>query len=90
MVDEERTHKHRNIIDDVFDLGLVIGGVVWYFVGIELDAETLAMVATAGATGRAALRRILMKLWGPQIEAIESRRADPPEPEVSTETSEEE
>ena len=39
----ETTHKHRNIIDDILDLGLLVLMVVWYFTGIELDEETLAI-----------------------------------------------
>lgn len=64
---QEKTHRHRNIIDDILDLGLTIGCVVWYFFGFELDAEKLAMVGAAGASARAALRRILMRLWGEKL-----------------------
>lgn len=69
--DLERTHKHRNIIDDVMDFGLAVSGMVWYFFfpDTEVDAKTMAMIAAGGAGARASLRRILMKLWGPAIEA---------------------
>lgn len=74
----DRTHKHRNIIDDVLDFGLAVAGAVWYFFfdDVEIDAHTMAMVATAGATARASLRRILMKLWGHHVDAIEARGGD--------------
>lgn len=77
----ERTHRHRNIIDDVLDFGLAVLGGLWYFFGgdIKLDNETLAMIATAGASARAALRRILMKLWGHHVEEIERRANNLPE-----------
>jgi len=79
----ERTHKHRNIIDDLFDLGLIIGGMVFFFMDIELDKDTIAELAVGGAALRATLRRILMKIWGPQIEAIEARsNGEAPEPET--------
>lgn len=67
MAGKNATHKHRNIIDDILDLGLTVASVVWYFVGVELDAETVAMIAGAGAGARATLRRILTKLWGDKL-----------------------
>lgn len=83
----ERTHKHQNIIDDVLDFGLAVAGTVWYFFfsDVQIDAKTMAMVATTGAGARASLRRILMKLWGPQINAIESRVTGDGVPEVAPE-----
>jgi len=64
---EEQTHKHRNILDDILDLGLVSAMVAWYFTGIELDKETLAMLGGAGASARVFLRRILMHFWGDSL-----------------------
>lgn len=85
--DLERTHKHRNIIDDVLDFGLAVAGAGWYFFfpDTEVDAKTMAMVATAGAGARASLRRILMTLWGPQIKAIEARVTSDGVPEEAPE-----
>ena len=80
----ERTHKHRNIIDDILDLGLTVGMIAWYFVGIELDHETLAMIGAAGASARVTLRRILMGMWGEKlgIEAEpETEAEDEPKPD---------
>ena len=73
----ETTFRHRNIIDDILDLGLTIAMIAWYFTGLELDKETLAMIGAAGASARVTLRRILIKAWGPKL-GIE---ADPSEPE---------
>lgn len=63
----EKTFKHRNIIDDILDLGLLILMVAWYFTGIDLDKETLATTGAIGASARGLLRRILTKLWGPRL-----------------------
>lgn len=67
MAGKNATHKHRNIIDDILDLGLTVASIVWYFVGVELDTETVAMIAGAGASARATLRRILTKMWGDKL-----------------------
>jgi hypothetical protein len=67
MAGKNATHKHRNIIDDILDLGLTIASIAWYFTGVELDAETVAMIAGAGAGARATLRRILTKMWGDKL-----------------------
>ena len=67
----ENTHKHRNFIDDLLDAALAIGGFLYVMfgakLGIELTAEQVAMAATAGATVRVALRKILMRLWGEKL-----------------------
>lgn len=67
MAGKNATHKHRNIIDDILDLGLTVAAAIWYFAGVELDAETVAMIAGLGAGARATLRRILTKLWGDKL-----------------------
>lgn len=59
----EKTHKHRNIIDDLLDLGLLVLMVIWYFTGIELDEKDLAVAGGIGASARVSLRRILMRIW---------------------------
>ncbi len=59
----EKTHKHRNIIDDILDLGLLVLMVIWYFTGIELDEKDLAVAGGIGASARVSLRRILMRIW---------------------------
>ena len=78
MAGKNATHRHRNIIDDILDLGLTVAAAVWYFTGVELDAETVAMIAGLGAGGRASLRRILTKLWGEKlgIEAPDESEAE--------------
>ena len=84
----DRTHRHRNIIDDVLDFGLAVAGMVWYFFfpDTEIDAKTMALIATAGATARASLRRILMKLWGHHVDAIEARVGDGEEDSSESDT----
>jgi hypothetical protein len=75
MAGKNSTHKHRNIIDDILDLGLTVASIIWYFTGIELDAETVGMVAAAGASARATLRRVLTRLWGEKL-GIPAEMAD--------------
>lgn len=78
----ETTFKHRNIIDDILDLGMTIAMIAWYFTGIDIDKETLAMVGAGGASARVTLRRILVKLWGPKL-GIEADPSDDEEPAPS-------
>lgn len=77
----ETTFKHRNIIDDILDLGLMALMVAWYFTGVDLDKETLAMIGGIGASARAALRRILVKLWGPKLGIDPAKLPDELKPE---------
>ena len=64
----ESTHKHRNIIDDVFDLSLALAAIVYIIWGdainLNLTGEQWAEIAVAGATARVVLRRILTRIFG--------------------------
>ncbi len=67
----ESTHKHRNLIDDLLDAALAIVGFLYVMfaeqVGLKLTDVQVAMGATAGATVRVALRKVLMRLWGEKL-----------------------
>lgn len=95
----EKTHKHRNIIDDILDLGLLVLMVIWYFTGIELDEKDLAVAGGIGASARVSLRRILMRIWeesdffeaeGGESESEESEQDDPESGSKSEESAVEE
>jgi len=64
---KETTHKHRNIIDDILDLTLIIGSIAYIIWGdqisIELTGQQWAEIVALAATGRAILRRILTRLF---------------------------
>ena len=68
----ETTHKHRNLIDDILDAALALSAIGYYVVAevynVHLDDKTLALIATAGATLRGAVRKILIRLWGAKLE----------------------
>lgn len=66
-VKTQQTHKYRNVIDDILDLGLILLMAIWYITGIDLDEHTVAMVGGLGASARVALRRILMAIWGQKL-----------------------
>ncbi len=67
----EKTHKHRNVIDDILDFLLGIISFVYLMwheeLGITLTADQMAQVAIFGATARVSIRKILMKLWGHKL-----------------------
>ena len=93
---KENTFRHRNIIDDLLDLGLLIIMVIWYFTGLEIDEKTLAVLGGAGASARVSLRRILMRIWGEDLgisleDAADSgeENSSPPESEKSEKPSDE-
>jgi len=95
----EKTHKHRNIIDDILDLGLLVLMVIWYFTGIELDEKDLAVAGGIGASARVSLRRILMRIWeesdffeaeGSESESEESENDEPESDSKSEESTAEE
>jgi len=75
---KEKTHKHRNVIDDILDLGLLVLMVAWYFTGVDVDKETLAMIGGSGASARVLLRRILMNLWGAKLGIKDPSEGDTP------------
>jgi len=63
----EPSQRGQDIVDDLFDLGLVAFAVVWLWTGINLDNDLLAKVALTGAGVRAASRRIFRAFFGPRI-----------------------
>lgn len=85
------THQHRNLIDDILDLGLILGGLLYFLfahrVGLEFTDTELAAIASSGAAMRILVRKILMRLWGPKINALEAASpdapAEPAEPEAT-------
>ncbi len=76
----ESTHKHRNVIDDILDLGLSAACVVYYLfheqIGLTLTDEQMVTIGAAGAAGRASLRRIMMKLWSAKLGAESNSESD--------------
>lgn len=80
---KEATHKHRNVLDDILDLGLLVAMVAWYFTGIDVDKETLAMIGGSGASARVLLRRILMHFWGDALGVEEPAESDDAEGDES-------
>lgn len=71
MSDKPVTHKGRNLIDDMMDGGLALLSIIYFVIasqtGFELDDQTLALIATAGATVRVTLRKVLMRLYGEKL-----------------------
>jgi len=67
----EKTHRHRNVIDDILDFLLAVIAFVYLMwheqLGITMTDEQMAMAATFGATARVSIRKILMKLWGKKL-----------------------
>lgn len=68
---QELTHKHRNLIDDILDGTLAAIAIAYFFLSAQFDIhltdQTMALIATAGATLRGAARKILIHLWGQQL-----------------------
>lgn len=93
----QTTHQHRNLIDDVLDLGLLAGGLGYFIfadrLGLALTATELAAIASSGAAMRILVRKILMRIWGKEIVALEATSAvaptvdtlEPVEPEAEAE-----
>ncbi len=93
----EKTHKHRNVIDDILDFLLGIISFVYLMwhenLGITLTADQMAQVAIFGATARVSIRKILMKLWGHKLPALPAAASgdspksdDAPEGDASEDT----
>lgn len=76
-----RDHKHRDLIDDILDLGLLVGAATYYIVvdvtDFELGAKTVALLAGLGATARTLSRRILSRLLSNAAGAPPSDRFTP-------------
>jgi hypothetical protein len=81
------THKHRNIIDDILDLGLLVVGLLYFLfghrIGLELTDKELAAIASSGATARILVRKILMRIWGEEVASLEAASSPLPEPAPS-------
>jgi len=64
---KETTHKHRNIIDDILDLTLIICSIAYIIWGdkinIEFTGTEWAEIVALAAVGRATLRRVLTRLF---------------------------
>ena len=65
------THKHRNLIDDILDAALALGAIGYFLLSDTLDVhltdKTIALMATAGATLRGTVRRVMMRLWSDEL-----------------------
>lgn len=90
MSDKPVTHKGRNIIDDILDGTLLVLSILYLALapkfGIELDDQTMAAIATAGAALRVTVRKILMKLYGERLGVSEGAEDVPPK-EVASDAS---
>lgn len=90
------THKHRNIIDDILDLGLLIGGLLYFLfghkIGLAFTDKELAAIASTGATARILVRKILMRIWRDSLDSLpgETAPVTPPSetPTAAPETAE--
>ena len=80
--DSERSRKTWDIVDDVFDLGLVLYVAVWVMTGMHFDEDLLKTVALTGASVRLASRRIFRAVLGPRINAWVIRQQVVIKPEV--------
>lgn len=58
-----------DIVDDVFDLGLVVFAGIWSITGTHFDEGVLQTVALTGASVRIAARRVFRAILGPRITA---------------------
>ncbi len=81
-----RIAAKRELVEDVFDLALIGCSAAYYLVvdatGWSLSPTSTAAIAASGATARALLRRILIRLFVPEdVEVDGSLRQTPKEPE---------
>lgn len=69
MKPHEGQHSQRaqDLVEDLFDLGLLTFGIVWAVTEVHFGEETLAKVAVAGAGLRAVGRRVFRAVLGPRI-----------------------
>lgn len=70
------SQQAQDIIDDLFDLALIVAAVAYDYLDMHTDADLLPKLAMAGAGGRAILRRIFRTFLGPRIEGWVKRRRD--------------
>lgn len=67
--ESEVSRKTWDIVDDVFDLGLVMFAGIWAVTGMHFDEDVLKTVALTGASVRIASRRVFRAILGPRINA---------------------
>lgn len=83
-----KAHKGQNLIDDLLDGTLAFVSIGYLILapklGIHLDDQTILAIATAGATVRLTLRKLLIHFWGEKL-GIEQPAVDAP---VATEGAE--
>jgi hypothetical protein len=73
----DASQRAQDIVDDFFDLGLIIFALIWDFTGATFDAGVLAKVAVGGAGARAVTRRIFRAVLGPRIDRwVRKQNAD--------------
>lgn len=65
----EASRKTWDIVDDLFDLGLVLFVAAWVATGAHFDENILKTAAMTGASVRIASRRIFRAILGPRINA---------------------
>lgn len=65
----ETSQKTWDIVDDVFDLGLLGFALFWEFTGVHFDEGLLTKIAISGASLRIAARRVFRAVLGPRITA---------------------
>lgn len=72
--DGEHSQRAQDLVEDVFDLGLLCFGIVWAVSETHFGEDVLAKVAMAGAGLRAVGRRIFRAVLGPRINAWAERQ----------------
>lgn len=72
----EPSQRAADIVDDFFDLGLIVFAVIWDLSGLMLDNGTLAKIAIGGAGIRAVTRRVFRATLGPRINRWVERQRD--------------
>lgn len=78
MDQQQGPHAQRaqDIIDDVFDLLLILLAILWSVFEVNLSDATLAQIAIAGASARTIFRRVFRTVLGPRINRwVERQRA---------------
>jgi len=78
MNTHEGPHAQRaqDIIDDVFDLALIVLAILWSMLEVHLTDATIAQIAIAGASARTIFRRVFRTILGPRINRwVERERA---------------
>ena len=66
----------QDIVDDVFDLGLIIAALAYDLLEVHIAGDVIPMLAMAGAASRAILRRVFRIAVGPKIQRWVKRTED--------------